>query len=312
MFYNNVKVYTDGSHFMGYIYRPTKGEGKKKKAKPLTEKMIVKEDRSVEKSNEVTTLRDEFDEVYEATRLEKNSVRAGKITAKLNPYFQNKEELKDFIGRNMARKKKAYIGRIVRFRRKAYLNRFNYFVTFTYDSKLQTEETFKKRLLKCLQNMASRYEWRYMGVWERGGKTGRLHFHALVYIPEGKMHGGLTEVRQYDTRRHRMVVTVQNDYFNERFGRCDFEEISATPDVDGAIAYLCKYLEKSMERIVYSRGLPDSFRCDINADHVLFRYGEYKDKLMLWDLFHCYLDGKDFGGVESFKEIMLYAKRKKG
>ena len=28
--------------------------------------------------------------------------------------------------------------------------------------------------------LSNRNDWKYMGVWERGNETSRLHFHALV------------------------------------------------------------------------------------------------------------------------------------
>ena len=58
--------------------------------------------------------------------------------------------------------------------------------------------SFEKELKKCLQNFSNRKGWTYIGVWERGGKTDRLHFHALMSIPKNDLNGKLEERREYD------------------------------------------------------------------------------------------------------------------
>lgn len=63
-----------------------------------------------------------------------------------------------------------------------------------------------------------------MGVWERS-KRDRLHFHALIFVPQDAMVGDLFEKYDYDTRSKKMRLTIQNTYFNQRFGRSDFESI---------------------------------------------------------------------------------------
>ena len=60
----------------------------------------------------------------------------------INDYCIELPDIKDFIEENFARKMRNIWQREKRFRRKAYLNRWNYFVTFTYDGKKHTEETF--------------------------------------------------------------------------------------------------------------------------------------------------------------------------
>lgn len=76
-----------------------------------------------------------------------------------------------------------------------------------------------------LRNLCYRKEWKYMGVWERSPEKQRLHFHGLFYIPENAMVGELFEKTDYDLRNHRMRTTVQNTFFNKKYGRSDFEEI---------------------------------------------------------------------------------------
>jgi hypothetical protein len=309
MFYRNVKVFYDGDNFIGILYKPSRFKRKSAKPQKPIRKIEVREIKEKiieEETEEITTLKDEFEEVYKGTSWTNKQQQKAKITAKLNPYFKDKETLKNYVENNMLRKRKAFISRVVRFRRKAYLNSFNFFATFTYDDKLQTEESFQRRLLKCLHNLHTRNGWKYMGVWERGKKTGRLHFHAILSIPHGAIPGEYKAVKQYDTRKHRMVTTFQYDYFLMRFGRCDFQPIRAAYDVDGTISYLCKYIEKSGEKIVYSRGLPDHIRCDVSTDDVAFRFGEYQERLWLIKKFHCFIDGEDKGEVEEYLRKYIF------
>ena len=70
------------------------------------------------------------------------------------------------------------------------------------------------------------------------------------------MPGELKEKKIYNTKKHKMQITYQNTYFNERFGRSDFEEIDSRAMLGESIAYLTKYIEKTGEKIVYSKGLP--------------------------------------------------------
>ena len=97
-----------------------------------------------------------------------------------------------------------------------------------------------------------------MGVWERAPKTKRLHFHGLFAIPENAMVGEITQVRDYNLNSHKRQETYQNTYFNERFGRSDFDEINKHK-IGEAVQYLIKYIEKTEEKIVYSKGLYQYF-----------------------------------------------------
>ena len=81
------------------------------------------------------------------------------------------------------------------------------------------------------------------------------------------MIGELVEKRDFDTRHKKMQTTVQNTYFNERFGRSDFKEINEHV-LDEAINYMIKYIEKSGERLVYARGIKPYFKADILEEDV--------------------------------------------
>lgn len=66
------------------------------------------------------------------------------------------------------------------------------------------------------------------------------------------MIGELIKKRDFSTKNHRMQTTYQNTYFLERFGRNDFVEINQQ-NLFQSISYITKYIEKSGERIVYSK-----------------------------------------------------------
>ena len=163
-----------------------------------------------------------------------------------------------------------------RFRRKAYLNEWNYFVTFTYDSKKMTEDEFKTRFRRCLSHLHSRRGWRYMGVWERGERGNRLHFHALMYIPEGEMVGVLFDDEYYDKKSHSRKVAHRNTFFDLRFGRSDFKRITPQELKHGTVMnYLLKYLQKSGEKIVYSRGIPSEHELPLREEDLIVSFVNY-------------------------------------
>ena len=96
-----------------------------------------------------------------------------------------------------------------------------------------------------------------------------------------------------------MQIAIQNTFFLERFGRNDFSKIENEYVLDDSIRYLMKYLEKSGEKIVYSKGLYTYFVTDILEDDVVCRIGQEDRKLLLFDNFTC-LDtetGEYFGKI---------------
>ena len=187
-FTREYKVYHDGSH---YIARESvKGRNR----------TVTRRGRSA-----LITL---FDILYDETI--KNDIATDEekkryITDRLiNDYCVDTPDIDIFVEENFGRKTRNIWQREKRFRRKAYLNRWNFFVTFTYDGKKHTEETFIKRLRKCLANLHTRRGWRYMGVTERGEESGRFHYHFLMYIPDGQMVGKLYKKRDY-SKKHGTV-----------------------------------------------------------------------------------------------------------
>lgn len=107
--------------------------------------------------------------------------------------FENTEQAQEFVEEQFNRLSRNRWERYKRMIRRAYLQPWDYFVTFTFDSEKHTEESFRKQLMNCLYHLSNRKGWRYIGVWERGELGKRLHFHALMYIPQGAMVGELEE-----------------------------------------------------------------------------------------------------------------------
>lgn len=188
--------------------------------------------------------------------------------------------IKDFIDRQIINLK----SRKRLFRRKALSNDWNYFATFTYDDKKHTEETFVKTLKKKLQNLHTNYGWLYMGCFERSKKD-RLHFHGLLYVPKGTMRGNICETEYYDTNSHKKAVCYINSEFEDKIGRNDFKSITTNDfTFTTALEYILKYIGKSNNRVVYSRGIKDDIFalvdyeenviCRVNENSPYFILGE--------------------------------------
>ena len=123
-----------------------------------------------------------------------------------------------------------------------------------------------------------------MGVWERGELGGRLHFHALAYVPPTQMVGALYPERYYDKKTHQMRTAWRNTFFDLHFGRADFSAVSDWDIKLGPVlGYLLKYLQKSGERIVYSRGIPTELLVPIVSEDIALEYRDYVDKVILSD-----------------------------
>lgn len=270
------KIYSDGSH---YIAREAV-QGRK-------------QPRRIRRPQEIDEL---FEELYrialqsvldgkEKTTAEKVEKLVEFIVTGLEDHFPYYPDLEEYVRENVERKLRNAWKREKRFRRKAYLNRWNYFVTFTYSDQKHTEQTFRKKLRKCLSNLHTRRGWLFMGVPERGEKSVRLHYHFLVYIPEGEMVGVLTKRRDYSLRKGTVVETFSNSFFERKFGRNDFEELNIMELRTGsAVNYLLKYLRKTDERVIYSRGIATEIakRLDTSTFAAAIE-GDYIPKYVIFD-----------------------------
>ena len=279
MAYGQAKVYSDGSH---YIAIP-----------PSTRPTAKKKDGGSKFEDEKKKA---FEKAYTQTKAKSKAGKISDITEDIKAHFKSEEDATAYVTEHIERKYRNLIVRRARLIRKLNLGNWNYFCTFTYDDKKHTEESFKRKLTDCFKKMCYRRDWVYIGVWERSPKNGRLHFHGIFHIPEGAMVGEITKHRDYSTKSHEMQTTYQNSYFTERFGRNDFEPLD-THSLGDATAYLMKYLEKSEERIVYSKNTPTYFISDILDDDVVCTIGQEDRKLLLFDDFSCFADGVYMGKV---------------
>ena len=335
--YGECKIYFDGSHYIGipHTTRPSRRRSKppeeeivvtEKEAEPPTEKKEnIKATESapsenddapiaLEKNNELLesesepqtesqpkvrtmTRKELFEELYQKYLNKPRRIKLELIAKEMLSYFKTEELSRIYVNENIERKLRNLIARRIRLTRKANLQEFNYFVTFTYDGKLHTEDSFRKGLKNCLRHMVERKQWKYIGVWERSPEKQRLHFHGIFHIPEGTMPGMLLDVNDYNFNTHNRQITHQNTYFNERFGRSDFELIDDIAKMSDALAYIMKYIEKSGEKIVYSKGLPQFFISDVMDEDIICFTGLEGKKLLLSDDFTCWNEGCYVGKV---------------
>ena len=296
MVYKDAKVYSDGSHYIAIPYYP-----KPKRRKTLKDTNTQKGDNGYEEVN----LKEIFEQTYHESQKLKKSERKEFIENAIKPYIENEQLTKQFVDENIQRKRTNAIARKVRLVRKMNLQDWDYFCTFTYDSQKHTEDSFRKQLTTCLRHLATRKGWKYIGVWERSPGKERLHFHGIFHIPNNAMIGELVATKDYNTKSHRMQLIYSNTHFKSRFGRNDFKPIAIQQDLSRALNYVTKYMEKSGEKIVYSRGLPTYFKSDILDAEVLCVYGVDDRKLILADNFTCIKDGEIIGTVsrESIEQM---------
>ena len=275
------KIYYDGSNWIAIPHTERPYRQKRQRAK-------------IEKSEELQQFEERFEKVKGGR---KN--RKAKLLQEFKPMFSDEDEAEHFVEQHFERLSRNRWERYKRMIRRGYTNRWNFFCTYTFDTRKQTEESFRKTLMNTLYHLSSRRGWRYMGAWERGELGGRLHFHALTYIPEGQMPGELEEHEDYSTKRHRREKSVQNSFFNERFGRSDFSAVNNSYEVGDSIKYMLKYIGKNDERIVYSRGLKTYFVSDVMDEDILCKMGEEEHgfKYILARDFTCMVDGEIMGKV---------------
>ena len=335
MAYGETKVYFDGSHYIAipHTTRPSKKRPKPVEELvtviddndepqmestpsiiddvpfPVGEEFEVEEKDGIleNKQNETIekkpkterqmTRKEIFEEVYKETQGLRKNQRRTVIFDKMRQYFDTDEKTNNFVNINLERKQRNLISRRIRMTRKANLQEFNYFVTFTYDGAKHTEDSFKKKLKKALAHLTARKGWKYMGVWERSPKKKRLHFHGIFYIPDGTIPGILCTRKDYNFNKKQMVETFSSSYFEEKFGRNDFDVIDDNTVKGFALSYIMKYIEKSGEKIVYSKGLPQFFISDIMDEDIVCFFGVEDKKLLLFDDFGCWDEGCYMGQV---------------
>ena len=251
------------------------------------------------KKSRVSTRSEEFLKWYRESVGMNEQAQFRFIASKMEPYFASRKQLYRFLEQKMFCRKRAEITRRIRCVRRASLHELSYFATFTFDGRKLTEKEFEKKLLTTLRHLASRKGWKYMGTWERGGEHGRLHFHAIMYIPEDKTVGKFERKREYNVKTRRMEERIENTFFCDRFGRNEFAVIDGTALTIGtAVGYIIKYIEKTGGRIFCSRGMRTFIETDIDEKDVIGRLRkDDTKKYLLFDDFKVYKDEEELGTV---------------
>ena len=290
MSYRAAKISFDGSH---YIATPKEnfpqGYKRRRAVIPPTPKEVEQKER--------------FEAAYKESQKLPRKERKAYMRKAMEDVIPDKEQRKEYVERNNERKTTNKIRRKVRLSKKVNLQReWNFFCTFTFSDALHTEESFRKSLRNTFKHLVNRKGWKHVGVWERGGETGRLHFHGIFYIPPGGMVGEIVETKDYSTKDHRMQTAHQNTYFLERYGRNDFQALGSPMEVQHSLGYLMKYIEKSGERLIYGGNLPTYFVSDVMDEDVICPFGIEDRKAILADDFTCISDGEVMGTVS--KEVI--------
>ena len=277
------KIYNDGGHYIGT--RVIRSMAKRPPKRPKATDMDIA-----------------FDSLYLKV------LRAGlkkekmleSILAGMEKLYPASSALTKYVEEKVDKKHRSMRARIKRFKRKANMNRWNYFVTFTYDPKKHTAESFRKKLRKCLSNLHTRRGWKYMGVFEMGGENGTVHFHALIYVPDGEMIGQLVAKNEYSTKRRKRYTRYGNTFFDENFGMSDFREVNPILlKRGGTIRYLVKYIVKTGEKFIYSRGIPSEIYREVANKDIACTMFDFVMKYLLFD-----------DVIDWERDVMHYTKRR--
>lgn len=267
------KIFFDGSHYIAipYVHDPDEV-----KASTSFCHKSVSEKRDNQKTKEALEIKNDikqgaldiFEQYYQKAMNLPKSQRFNFYYELLNEIIPDKNQCKKFLQLHFNRKFKNFVYRKLRMVRKINLIRFDYFCTLTYDGSMLSEEEFRKKLSYFLNHKSSRDNWKYIGVWERSPEKNRLHFHCLLKASPQSIPGKFTKKRIWSSKVKRMRSVLENDYLKERFGVNDFSPIDYEDGEEYAdcVSYLLKYIEKSGERIVYSRGLYQFYITNIDAD----------------------------------------------
>ena len=111
------------------------------------------------------------------------------------------------------------------------------------------------------------------------------------------MLGELVAKREYSTKRKERRTRYANTFFDEYFGISDFQEINPVLlKRGGTLRYLVKYLTKTGNKAVYSRGLPSEICKELSDNDIVGTYLDFVTKYVLWDdVIDWERDIKDYG-----------------
>ncbi len=262
------RIYNDGGHYVAHFCAKKNRDSKRHGKADITELDILFDCYYFEALKQGLKDKQLFNYIKEAIALQ----------------LPDTENLDGIIEEKIEQKLHNLYLRKKRFRRKAYFNNWNYFVTFTYDDELCTETSFRRKLRRCLSNLHTRHNWRYMGVFERAPDTGRLHFHGIFYIPDGEMVGKIKKQIDYSVVEKKLQVCFNNTFFAERFGRADFRDLRQNLLKSGeAIGYILKYIHKDNGRIIYSRGVASELCKQLPDTEIVSEFVDFVAKFVLYD-----------------------------
>ena len=222
--YRQVKVYSDGSHYIGIPYIP---DPRAKRRRPRYEEVIeVKEpvvdtevgideelpdavtepmeqnpanvqEKSAPSAVRQMTRKELFDELYRQTFGMKKREQKSYIVKQMLPYFKDGSSCRAFVEQNFERKHRNMICRRTRLWRKINHQRFNYFVTFTYADDKMTEFTFPKA--PC------RAKWRYSATSIPARRKCRRYSKILSLL---SVSGGMSSVLLTMSRKCRRRYSI--------------------------------------------------------------------------------------------------------
>ncbi len=257
----------------------------------------VKESIKTAKKPKEMTLKELFNSFYSQTFNVNKRKRKKAIQNAMRKYFDDDKSCAEYVQTNFERVERNLMSRKIRLSRKINMHAFNYFVTFTYDDAIHTEETFRKRLKKYFHNMRQRHDWRYIGVWERSPDKNRLHYHGMFVIPDITIVGEFEDRKDYNTVTHRMQIVKQSKKLLNKFGRNDFRELDTDHLGWEALKYILKYIEKTGTKVESSGKLPAYVIGDVMPDDIMCQYGDDENKFVLADNFLCVDEGEILGEV---------------
>ncbi len=328
----NLKIYNDGSHYIGFEptssgISPVVYHGVPEMvnilpdSKKISDEEILVRDRSpdvpdwvkicdylVKNSKEISLERYFEDLCLDSIDFIRSEQRKY-ILEHMSEHFKRQDMAEIYVSESLKRRYRNLSSRRLRLVRKMNMHKFNYFCTFTYDDSKHNEVSFKAKLSDTFKKFRRRRGWKYIGVWERSPEKKRLHFHGVFDIPDDSIPGDLVYVQDYSITQKKIQISCQNTYFNQRFGRNDFKRIDTKEDLSEVVKYLTKYIEKSGERIVYSRGLPEFLFVEVPEDDVLCNLCCNPLKVVLSDDFNVVSNGIDIGKIS--EDVVDRLSRKK-
>ena len=99
-----------------------------------------------------------------------------------------------------------------------------------------------------------------------------------------------------------------NTFFDESFGMSDFQELNPILlKRGGTLKYLIKYIAKTGEKIVYSRGTPTDVCIELTDSDIAGTFIDFVTKYVLFDdVIDWVRDVKDYGKKKRIERERIY------